>query len=455
MALRRKRAMQAGLFSAVVTAFTVESYTWLQQDPGDASNALLTQISQQLSMLTFVITFVGNPLSSALVNSTSSIPATELPFSPVSYAVPVNTLWVLSLTLSLISAFFAIAAQQWLRRLRLPPEMPVRRAVQLLEARKDGLTTWQVPSIIALLPLLLQIAVVFFLVGLFLLLQSSDTTVAIAFGAVAVVGLLAFLVTTAIPLITPQCPYKTPLVPTVVVVLQCLSYPLAVLCVPFVALLDIFMQSSIWTWMCMKHYISWSTYCYSKLAVYRFFRNTLLPYLKNFGRHMFVDMGQFWLTREYHYICPRNKTGPPGNLDLERSLLIQTFLSTPARCSSKVSQLLNSSESNISLRDVRDTVIYSLRAFQTGLKWSDIIPWLVPNPKMAPYIGKWLSARHHRLLWQYLQQRDWKRDGYVMPTDGECLIVCHELDNTFPATRQRYAKHLLQICAQQELTRYC
>ncbi|KAG7100289.1 hypothetical protein E1B28_002062 [Marasmius oreades] len=44
----------AGLFSAVVTAFTIESYKWLQEDPADTTSMLLnttvmllTQIVQQ------------------------------------------------------------------------------------------------------------------------------------------------------------------------------------------------------------------------------------------------------------------------------------------------------------------------------------------------------------------------------------------------------------------------
>ncbi|CAL1716752.1 unnamed protein product [Somion occarium] len=41
----------AGLFSAVMTAFVIESYKTLQQDPADAAVLLLLQISQQLRML--------------------------------------------------------------------------------------------------------------------------------------------------------------------------------------------------------------------------------------------------------------------------------------------------------------------------------------------------------------------------------------------------------------------
>ncbi|KAF9257020.1 hypothetical protein L218DRAFT_841639, partial [Marasmius fiardii PR-910] len=38
----------AGLFSAVVIAFAVESYQWLQEDPVDTAVALLTLISRQI-----------------------------------------------------------------------------------------------------------------------------------------------------------------------------------------------------------------------------------------------------------------------------------------------------------------------------------------------------------------------------------------------------------------------
>ncbi|KAF8870134.1 hypothetical protein BD779DRAFT_1417289, partial [Infundibulicybe gibba] len=38
----------AGLFSAIVTAFTIESYQWLQPSPQDATNQILLNISAQL-----------------------------------------------------------------------------------------------------------------------------------------------------------------------------------------------------------------------------------------------------------------------------------------------------------------------------------------------------------------------------------------------------------------------
>ncbi|KIP01116.1 hypothetical protein PHLGIDRAFT_56054, partial [Phlebiopsis gigantea 11061_1 CR5-6] len=99
----------AGLFSAVLTAFVVESYQSLQPDSASSTNQLLSQISVQLSSFT---------ISPGFVNATSSIPSTSpVParFRPESTDINVNLLWFLSLTLSLVAAFFTIAAQQWLR----------------------------------------------------------------------------------------------------------------------------------------------------------------------------------------------------------------------------------------------------------------------------------------------------------------------------------------------------
>ncbi|KZP12395.1 hypothetical protein FIBSPDRAFT_754994, partial [Athelia psychrophila] len=70
----------AGLFSAVVTSFILESYGGLMPDPNAATVALLQQISQQLA---------GN----AVQNPT----LTSEPFSPTSSALRVNAFWILIL----------------------------------------------------------------------------------------------------------------------------------------------------------------------------------------------------------------------------------------------------------------------------------------------------------------------------------------------------------------------
>ncbi|KAK7689232.1 hypothetical protein QCA50_007923 [Cerrena zonata] len=97
----------AGLFSAVITAFIIESYKTLQQQPENTTNQILLQISAQLASLT---------LSGNFINST--IPSfASPPFAPARFSVLINTLWLLSLVFALITASLGILVKQWLHEL--------------------------------------------------------------------------------------------------------------------------------------------------------------------------------------------------------------------------------------------------------------------------------------------------------------------------------------------------
>ncbi|KAH9066455.1 hypothetical protein EDB87DRAFT_1543932, partial [Lactarius vividus] len=69
-----------GLFSATVAAFIIESYQNLSPKSGDTTNALLTQISQQLVNISN-----GTPLTSVAAQISQ-------PFKPTASAVRVNVL---------------------------------------------------------------------------------------------------------------------------------------------------------------------------------------------------------------------------------------------------------------------------------------------------------------------------------------------------------------------------
>jgi hypothetical protein len=92
--------IQAGLFSASVTALIVESYKNLQPNPNDASVILLAKITQQLAEI------------SAGTQANSTIPSS---FQLQSTDVRVNTYWFLSLILGLSCALAATLVQQWAR----------------------------------------------------------------------------------------------------------------------------------------------------------------------------------------------------------------------------------------------------------------------------------------------------------------------------------------------------
>ncbi|KAJ3559501.1 hypothetical protein NM688_g306 [Phlebia brevispora] len=435
----------AGLFSGVVTAFTVQSYTWLQQDPGTATDIILARISLQLSSF---VTMPGLTNSSApaisLQDATSS-------FAPGSIAVPVNVLWVLSLTLSLVSAFFALAVQQWLRQLHLPADIPIRRAIQIHQLRQEGLQAWQTPGIIALLPLLLQIAVVLFLAGLYLLLQSLSTSVAVAFSAVAASAFLAFLAMTITPLIVIRCPYKSPLVPAVLVILQWLSYPFtaAVAGIGFtvVSAFGTVHGSQILDTLHLFSFYYWN--------IYRPYLR-LLQYLKSFGRHMFVDIGQFWLLRERLHIMDLD------GLAMERTILSRVLLSVPSRAFVNILRSLRTENLGPSwwenLFEVAGLHTFGPMCARIALHDTfSTAAYTVLRRKTVRYVSQWPSVRLRCLGWRALHERPWGDSQQVTYEDGARLTLFHELskiDNT-TSVSQQFFKYLLGVCANQQISEHC
>ncbi|KAF8155865.1 hypothetical protein B0H34DRAFT_659038, partial [Crassisporium funariophilum] len=194
----------AGLFSAAVTAFIIESYKWLQQDSSSYQ-------ARQLSLIYELL----NPETGSQKLSSISDP---WPRGPV---VRINIYWFLGLTLSLSTVLIGLIAVQWIREYQREIYLPLKGKLALRQMRYEGLVYWQVPRIIASLPLLLQAGFVLFLLGIVELLWVLDRAVAIP--VTVVVGPVFFflLVTILLPTIqhvfptdmyldVPQCPYKSP-----------------------------------------------------------------------------------------------------------------------------------------------------------------------------------------------------------------------------------------------------
>ncbi|PFH48867.1 hypothetical protein AMATHDRAFT_148923 [Amanita thiersii Skay4041] len=81
-----KLLLFAGLFSATVTAFSIESYKWLREDATEISARLLLQISNQLNVT---------------ANYLQTTPSTQVPFSSDPRSIRINVFWFLSLVLCL------------------------------------------------------------------------------------------------------------------------------------------------------------------------------------------------------------------------------------------------------------------------------------------------------------------------------------------------------------------
>ncbi|ESK94074.1 hypothetical protein Moror_12819 [Moniliophthora roreri MCA 2997] len=174
----------AGLFSAVVTAFLIESYQWLSEDPADTTVALLIQLSAQL-------------------NAPQSIPAERPPFEAGSFSIRVNCLWFLSLILSLTSALFGLLCKQWLREHQRDTQTSTPgEELALRQLRRESFEKWGVSSFLSALPILLEVALLLFFVGVLdLLWNRNRIPFAICFVTVMLSTGLYF-VTTVLPTLT-------------------------------------------------------------------------------------------------------------------------------------------------------------------------------------------------------------------------------------------------------------
>ncbi|KAF8208506.1 hypothetical protein K438DRAFT_1483320, partial [Mycena galopus ATCC 62051] len=129
----------AGLFSASLTAFLIESYRTLIPDSGNASVFLLAQISQQLA---------------ASANGTLFPIPPPPTFTPPMSSLVCNGLWFISLGLSLTCALVATLLQQWAREFLHRADMrssPVIRA-RVFSFLYYGLKRFKMHTVVEIIP---------------------------------------------------------------------------------------------------------------------------------------------------------------------------------------------------------------------------------------------------------------------------------------------------------------
>lgn len=168
-----------------MTAFCIESFSSLSQDPADTTNALLLVISQQLANSTFV-----PPSTESTVNAFRSTIAN----------VQINVLYFISLTLALSVSSVCILGKQWIREFQRDVAVSACDALRIRQARFDALHAWKLPQILAALPVILQAALILFFAGLLVQLWNvDDHTTASSVTAVFGLTVLMVLVTTVVP----------------------------------------------------------------------------------------------------------------------------------------------------------------------------------------------------------------------------------------------------------------
>ncbi|PVF97757.1 hypothetical protein CPB86DRAFT_734357 [Serendipita vermifera] len=180
------------LYSAVLTAFIIESMKLLEEDPAETTRDILLIISRQLA--------------------NSSFPAFEpTAYETPQYAIVVNGLFFTSLSCALIAALLAVLALQWVANydMGLNTSSPKKRALQR-HMRLMGIQKWKMSEIIASLPLLIFVALFLFFIGIADWLWHMNRTISgTVIGGIGI-GCLLYTITTFISIVNLDAPFRTP-----------------------------------------------------------------------------------------------------------------------------------------------------------------------------------------------------------------------------------------------------
>ncbi|KAJ6462592.1 hypothetical protein C8R45DRAFT_878699, partial [Mycena sanguinolenta] len=188
----------AALFSAILTAFLIESYKSLNADSGDLTVHMLVQISQQLAASANGSTFDVLPFPT---------------FTASRLSVACNALWFISLGFSLACALIATFVQQWAREFLHKADM---RSAPFIRARifsylYYGLKRFQMHTVVEIIPLLLHTSLLLFFCGLVAFLVPVDLAMAIIAAGILAIIATVYCTATFLPLHYLDCPYRTPL----------------------------------------------------------------------------------------------------------------------------------------------------------------------------------------------------------------------------------------------------
>ncbi|KAG8958405.1 hypothetical protein FRC03_009173 [Tulasnella sp. 419] len=194
----------AGLFSAINTAFIIESYKTLS--PGiDAANEASSKLTNQLLLL----------ILNNLDNSTIGRADLNYASTPCSSRdLLVNQFFFSSLLSSLVSAFGAVLGKQWLNYLSRASEGATDEARgRERQMRWTGLKKYYFQGFMEFLPACLHLSLFLFLVGLIVWLEPLSPALArLVLGFFCGV-LCVYSGTVILATIFPDCPYQTPLSP--------------------------------------------------------------------------------------------------------------------------------------------------------------------------------------------------------------------------------------------------
>ena len=187
--------LQAGLFSAVTSAFIIDVQSKLQPDSGEETAALLRVLIHKIDNTTFG-------------DKPPTIPQWN---GPPNTIVQVQAILYASLAASLLSALLAMLGKQWLNRYASTDlrGTAIERS-QNRQRKLDGVVAWYFDHVMESLPLILQAALLLLGCALSRYLWEIDTTVASIVLVVTSAGLTFYILIVAASAIYESCPYQTP-----------------------------------------------------------------------------------------------------------------------------------------------------------------------------------------------------------------------------------------------------
>jgi Family of unknown function (DUF6535) len=185
----------------------IESYKSLLPDSAGKTVILLSQISQQLDGLSNG-THVPIKASLTPISPQSSTQRSAPPAS----VVWVNSLWFLSLVISLFCSLLATLQQRWARRYLqvTQPHVAIHERARIRSYFAEGVTRFRVAVTVEAIPALLHISVFLFLAGLIVSLFAIHHTIAYVVLAATAVCSLVYAGITVMPVICHNSPFTSP-----------------------------------------------------------------------------------------------------------------------------------------------------------------------------------------------------------------------------------------------------
>lgn len=184
----------------------------LNADPNSNQNDLLLRIITQLQIQSGANNVTLPPL-----------PPPINAYRPSSQVFVANMCWFISLTVALGTVLFGTVCLQWIREFERNPRLGFKEAFEFRQMRYEGLMDWGIPFIISSLPLLLQLSLLLFFLGLSFFLQNFDPIIAASISVLIALIVVFLCVTMMLPAMqcftssskshdqrSSLCPFKSP-----------------------------------------------------------------------------------------------------------------------------------------------------------------------------------------------------------------------------------------------------